>query len=236
MALLEVACFDPKHAILAFEAGADRIELCENREAGGTTPPLVWLTSIKSRITVPILVMIRPRGGDFDYSDAEYEQMKTAIEVFKPFADGYVFGILDQDRKVHVAKNVELVRLAHPLPCTFHRAFDETPDPFEAFEDVSSAGFRAILSSGCAATASAGNQILAQLVEMSNGTRERITVMPGGGVRSKNIAAMKAYTRATIFHSAGILEGMASPSADEIRGMKHLLRTPITSLPPPMSC
>lgn len=220
MALLEVACFSPEHAILAHEAGADRIELCDDREAGGTTPPLLWLTTVRRHVTVPIFVMIRPRGGDFHYSKLEFARMKADIREFKPLADGYVFGMLKEDRKVDRAHTAELVELAHPLPCTFHRAFDDTPDTFEAFEDVISTGCRAILTSGGAATALAGVEVLAQLIRMSQG---RITVMPGGSVRAKNINSLKGYTRATVLHSSGVLNGEDKPSADEIRAMKELL-------------
>lgn len=229
MALLEVACFSPEHAILAHEADADRIELCDDREAGGTTPPLSWLATVKKHITVPIFVMIRPRGGDFHYSELEFARMKTNIQDFKPLVDGYVFGMLKEDRKVDMARTAELVGLAHPLPCTFHRAFDETPNAFEAVEDVISAGCRAILTSGGAASALAGIEVLAQLIRMSQG---RITIMPGGSIRAKNIATLAAHTRATIFHSSGILKGVEQPSADEIRAMKQLLSDKQVTLAP----
>lgn len=227
MALLEVACFDPQHAILAYEAGADRIELCDDRDAGGTTPPLTWLTTVKNHVTVPVFVMIRPRGGDFHYTDKEFARMKAEIHGFKSIADGFVFGMLDAQRKVDVAKTAELVRLAHPLPCTFHRAFDETSDTFEAFEDVISAGFCAVLTSGGAPSALVGIRVLGQLVRMSRG---RITVMPGGSVRTKNIAMVKGYSRANIFHSSAVLKGTEEPSPDEIRAMKRLLQEPMLSL------
>ncbi|KAK5119774.1 hypothetical protein LTR85_007350 [Meristemomyces frigidus] len=229
MALLEVACFSPEHALLAYEAGADRIELCNDRHAGGTTPPLRWLTAIREIITVPVFVMIRPRGGDFHYSDQEFSQMKAEIQNFKGLADGYVFGLLNGEGKVDVARTGDLVGCAHPLPCTFHRAFDDTPNAFEAFENVISAGCRAILTSGGAASALAGVETLAQLVRMSQG---RVTVMPGGSVRARNIAMVKGYTKAEVFHSSGVPKGMEVPSADEIRDMKSLLQAPMAGLAP----
>ncbi|KAK0948890.1 hypothetical protein LTS01_025936, partial [Friedmanniomyces endolithicus] len=108
MALLEVCCFDPESAILAAEAGADRIELCDDREAGGTTPPLAWLRHVQRHVRIPVFVMIRPRSGDFNYTTPEFDRMKHEITALKPQADGFVFGILHDDRRVNVAWTAEL--------------------------------------------------------------------------------------------------------------------------------
>ncbi|TKA34083.1 hypothetical protein B0A50_00063 [Salinomyces thailandicus] len=222
MAFLEIACFAPEHAILAYEAGADRIELCDNKEAGGTTPPLDWLYKVQKHVSIPVYVMIRPRGGDFHYTDAEYAQMKNQIQAFKnQKADGYVFGMLSSDLKVDVARTAELIRLAHLLPCTFHKAFDEAADAFEAFEDVIEAGFSTILTSGGAASAMAGIDVLGQLVRMSR--MREIAIMPGGGIRATTIAAVKGWTRASVFHSAAVPNGAQKPCAKEIRLMKELI-------------
>lgn len=229
MALLEVACFSPEHALLAYEAGADRIELCDNRAAGGTTPPVTWLTAIKQTITVPVFVMIRPRGGDFHYSWQEFSRMADEISRFKGLADGYVFGVLDGKHKVDVARTAELVERARPWPCTFHRAFDETPDASEALEDVIAAGCGAVLTSGGTLSALAGVDNVAQLVRLSRG---RVAVIPGGGVRAKNIAMIKGHTGAAILHSSGVPKGSDLPSADEINAMKKLLQDPMVTLEP----
>lgn len=221
MALLEVACFSPENAILAFQAGADRIELCHDREAGGTTPPYEWLPLVNSQVTIPIYVMIRPRGGDFHYSDEEFDQMRADIDRFKPEANGYVFGILDIDKKVDTCRTAELVERARPLPCTFHRALDETADLFEAFEDVISTGCKAVLSSGGASSASGGVEMLGQMIRMST---KRITVIPGGGVRSKNVSEVQGFTKASIMHSSACLRGKDEPDVDEIRRLKALLQ------------
>ena len=221
MALLEIACFRADDAIVACNAGADRIELCEDREAGGTTPSLESLLTVRQHVNIPVFVMIRPRGGNFNYSDLEFNQMKADIDTFKPRADGYVFGILDQQHRVDIEKTAELVRRAHPLPCTFHRAFDEVRDHSQALEDVITAGCHAVLSSGGAQSAVTGTSLLSELIQRSRG---RITIMPGGGVRAKNVNEIRERTGASMYHSSGILNGMAIPEAGEIRQMKMLLR------------
>jgi copper homeostasis protein len=230
MALLEVACFNPDHAILAWKAGADRIELCDNRQAGGTTPPLDWVKAVKSEVHIPLFTMIRPRPGDFTYSTKEFAQMRAEIESLKSYADGFVFGILDPAHRVDKPRTAELVRLAHPLPCTFHRAFDETRNPFDAFEDVVKAGCSAILTSGGAASASAGTAMIARLVHMA---KDRpVTIIPGGSLRSKNAALIRGHTRATVFHSSAVVKGSEEPSAEEIRQLKACLQDPSICLSP----
>lgn len=220
MALLEVCCFNPESAIIASQAGADRIEFCDSQHAGGTTPPAEWLTHVKASVTIPVFVMIRPRGGDFCFSDAEFEKMKTQIDELKTAADGFVFGILDQQRNVDIARTTELVRRAVPLPCTFHRAFDETSDPMQAFEDVIATGCHAILSSGGAPSVNGGLSVLKALIERSQG---RIAVMPGGGVRSSNLASIQEATGANQFHSSAMNKDSGLADAEEVRLMKQLL-------------
>lgn len=220
MPLLEVACFDANSAITAWQSGADRIELCDNRESGGTTPGLETLRFLKKHVTIPIYIMIRPRGGDFNYTDHELEQMREDVDTFKPYADGFVLGILDTDRKVDTGKTSDLIKRAHPLPCTFHRAFDESQDHFRALEDVVSTGCRAILTSGGAPAALSGASVLAQLVQQARG---RITIMPGGGVRASNVHEIASLTKASAYHSSGIGNAQSQPSLQEIRGMKMAL-------------
>nr|POE47072.1 copper homeostasis protein cutc like [Quercus suber] len=214
MALLEVCCFSAESAILAGRAGADRIELCADRKAGGITPPRAWLTQVKQHVRVPVFVMIRQRGGDFHYSPREFEQMESQIDAFKPEADGYVFGILDVGGNVDVERTTRLVRRAHPWPCTFHRAFDATPDPLGALPAVIATGCQALLTSGGACSASAGVEVLRQLVEHAQG---RIQVMPGGGIRANNIAELRALTEATWFHSSCVLAGSERPDVAALR-------------------
>lgn len=225
--MLEVACFSVQSAIIAADNGADRIELCENQAAGGTTPPLAWLTEVKARVSIPVFVMIRPRGGNFEYTDAEYASMQADLETFELGADGFVFGILDRVQGVDIKRTAELVRLAHPKPCTFHRAFDEVMKPCDALEDVISCGCKAILSSGGQANAHEGVGGLSELVKESQG---RICIIPGGGVRAANLALIQSVTGATVMHSSCSSSNPSSalaaglPDVAEVREMVRLLR------------
>ncbi|KIW29509.1 uncharacterized protein PV07_05322, partial [Cladophialophora immunda] len=224
MALLEIACFNPESAVAASEAGADRIELCDNADVGGTTPPSNWLTDLRDKIRVPINIMVRPRGGDFVYSPEEFQEMKDVIISLKSVADGFVFGILKQDRTVDTARTSELVKLAAPLPCTFHRAFDETPDLFQALEDIVDCGSRTILTSGGVSSAIQNCDVLAKLVKQAD---SRIVVMPGGGVRSANIEELKAKTDALVFHSSALIAAQNVADAAEIKQMKVIVQPEI---------
>ncbi len=223
MPFLEVACFTPGSALVPQAAGADRIELCVDKDAGGTTPPMEDLLRLKT-INIPIYVMIRPRGGDFVFSQPDFEQMKADIARFKPLVQGFVLGILDSSHKVDVLRTADLVSRAAPLPCTFHRAFDETNDPLAALEDVIASGCSAVLTSGGAAEASLGADLLAQLVGRAGG---RIQILVGGGVRASNIDTLRTTTRAEGFHSSGIVDQGLVPDADEIRRMNVLLQRPV---------
>ena len=127
MKYLEIACFNAPSAVVAAAAGADRIELCADRSVGGITPPLSDLEALRPQVKIPVMIMIRPRGGGFVYSDEEFIEMKGDIERVRGLADGFVFGVLKEEGgvvKVDEERNLELVKLASPLPCTFHRAID----------------------------------------------------------------------------------------------------------------
>lgn len=220
MATLEIACFNPESAIDASEAGADRIELCDNQDVGGSTPPPQWLADVKARVNIPVFVMIRPRKGGFIHTDPEVQQMVADIDRLKSHVDGFVFGILDQDRRIDVEKTTMLVRKAHPLPCTFHRAFDEASEPFEALEAAIASGCHAILTSGGAATANDGTEILQKLVEKARG---RIDIIPGGGLRLENLSHIRKATGACTFHSSALAPDATLPDKTEIRHMKRML-------------
>jgi len=199
---LEIACFDVASAIRAARAGADRIELCADYDSGGLTPPTAWLEGLRASLAIPIHIMIRPRAGDYCYSPAEFEGMKTDILEYKALgADGFVFGILDKSNTVDMMRNKELVELARPLPCTFHRAFDCQADKAEALETIISLGFTTLLTSGVHGSALEGKEILRELVRLAAG---RIQVMPGGGIRSVNITELASSVQASWYHSAAI--------------------------------
>ncbi|SHF51226.1 copper homeostasis protein CutC [Chryseobacterium sp. OV279] len=219
MSKIEIACFNPESAIIAFENGADRIELCDGLSEGGTTPDFETMKELRAKINIPLFVMIRPRGGNFTYSEAELEQMKKELVQLKSLgADGFVFGILDQNDEVNVEQNKVLVELANPLPCTFHRAFDRATHLEDSLEKVIDCGFKTILTSGQKPNVSEGKENLKKLVELSNG---RIEILVGGGLRSTNIEEIREFTNADYFHSSAITDGGAFAIADEVVALKN---------------
>lgn len=213
--LLEVACFNLGSALIAQKAGAQRIELCENYKEGGITPSHELIKRIKKELSIPVFVMIRPRSGNFIYSDEEFEQMKKEVVFCKEqLCDGLVFGILTPDNKVDVKRSKELVELAKPLPCTFHRAFDEINDTNEALEQLCAMEFSRILTSGKAKSAVEGIDLIKELIKKAKG---RITIMPGGGIRSANISRLVTDTGAREIHTAAITDKSETANETEIR-------------------
>ncbi|MBG6187744.1 copper homeostasis protein CutC [Flavobacterium sp. CAN_S2] len=220
-AQLEIACFNLDSAVFAQDNGADRVELCTNRTSGGTTPDLELTKTVRDKVTINLNVMIRPRGGDFVYSDFEFEQMKSEILALKKLqVDGFVFGILNNDGTINEQQNVELVALANPLPCTFHRAFDGVKNKLEALESLIECGFKTVLTSGEETNVVDGIDVLAALVEKAN---NRIVIMPGGGLRSTNIGLLKEKTNAVFYHSSAIIDMGEIANPEEIKALKaHL--------------
>ncbi len=219
MSKIEIACFNPESAIIAFENGADRIELCDGLSEGGTTPDFETAKQLREKINIPIFVMIRPRGGDFTYSNTEFEQMKSDLIQLKSLhVDGFVFGILDENDEVNVEQNKELVELAKPYQCTFHRAFDRAKDLENSLEKIIDCGFKTILTSGQKPNVSEGKENLKKLVELSNG---RIEILVGGGLRSTNLEELREFTKAGYFHSSAITDGGAFAVADEVIALKN---------------
>lgn len=219
MSKIEIACFNPESAVIAFENGADRLELCDGLSEGGTTPNFETVKQLREKINIPIFVMIRPRGGDFTYSDTEFEQMKSELIQLKSLnVDGFVFGILDENDEVKIEQNKQLIELAKPYPCTFHRAFDRAKDLENSLEKVIECGFKTILTSGQKPNVSEGKENLKKLVELSNG---RIEILVGGGLRSTNIEEIRNVTKAGYFHSSAITDGGAFANADEVVALKN---------------
>lgn len=217
MAKVEIACFNVNAALIAQENGANRIEFCADMHLGGTTPSLLQTRELRDKIHIDLNVMIRPRGGDFAYSEAEFGEMKQQINAFKELGvDGFVFGILDADRGVNSVQNTELVALAHPIPCTFHRAFDEVADMHAALESVIAADFKTILTSGCRPNVDLG---LANLKELVSLAADRIVIMPGGGLRSSNLAHILSETHAHFVHSSAITDGGDTAVAEEVESL-----------------
>lgn len=219
MSKIEIACFNPQSAIIAFENGADRIELCDGLSEGGTTPGFETTKELREKINIPMYVMVRPRGGDFTYSEVEFDQMKNELIQLKSLeVDGFVFGILNENDEVDVEKNKILVELAQPMPCTFHRAFDRAKGLEDSLEKVIDCGFKTILTSGQKPNVSEGKENLKTLVELSNG---RIEILIGGGLRSTNIQDIREFTKAGYFHSSAITDGGQFANADEVIALKN---------------
>jgi len=183
----------------AERGGADRIELCENLAVGGVTPSLALQRAVRESVGIPVHVMVRPRGGDFLYTQAEYEQMIVDLaNASESGADGIVLGILRDDGRVDVQRTLRLIDRARPLPVTFHRAFDATPDLRQALEDVIAAGAARVLTAGGPGTAETGVEALAELRQAASG---RIEILAGGGIRSGNIAGVVQRSGVREVHS-----------------------------------
>lgn len=222
MAQLEIACFNLESALIAQQNGADRVELCDGIEVGGTTPNREVVESARKNLDIDLYVMIRPRGGNFVYAESEFHQMKSEILTMKNLnVDGFVFGVLTNDNKVDVEANKFLIEAAKPLPCTLHRAFDEVDDYGQALEDSIGCGFKTILTSGQKQDVTDGVEKLSKLVEKAN---NRITIMPGGGLRSSNIDFIQKETNAVFYHSSAITDGSETAVAEEIMALKSKLK------------
>ncbi|MDX6182287.1 copper homeostasis protein CutC [Flavobacterium sp. Fl-77] len=214
---LEIACFNFESALTAQENGADRIELCENMKLGGTTPNYILALKVREQLATKMHVIIRPRGGDFVYSDDEIVEMKQDIKQFKKLkVDGFVFGILNADGTVNTTRNRELVQLASPLPCTFHRAFDVVKDVEQSLEEVISCGFSTILTSGQGKSVVEGISVLKQIQKLS---KNRIVIMPGGGLRSANVLTIKEKLKPTFYHSSAITGNDETADPQEIKAL-----------------
>ena len=197
---LEIIGFDIESCVAAQQAGADRIELCAGPAEGGTTPSYGFIKAARKKLHIDLYVMIRPRGGDFLYSDEDFEIMKNDVAICKELGcNGIVTGILTTDGKVDKKRCKELIEIAYPLEATFHRAFDRVADPFEALEDIIELGFERILTSGLKPKAIDSLDLLSKLIKQSD---ERIIIMPGSGVTAENIITIAESTGATELHSS----------------------------------
>lgn len=192
-------CVDSVDAATAAEAGgADRVELCANLLEGGTTPSPGTIALACERLEIPVHVIVRPRGGDFLYTDAEFEVMRRDILAARDAgARGVVIGLLTADGDVDTARTAELVALARPLSVTFHRAFDMARDPYAALEALVGLGVHHLLTSGQEATALEGLDLIAELCWLAG---ERLVVMPGGGITPRNVGRILAASGAREVH------------------------------------
>ena len=196
--LIEICLEDVRSIIAAQNGGADRVELCSNLFEGGLTPSIGTVCTAMKYARIPVNCMIRPRGGDFCYSNLEFEAMKRDIEAFKETGvNGIVFGILMPEGDVDMERSREIVELARPLQVTFHRAFDMTRDPYKALEDLVALGVERVLTSGQEATVWEGADLLAELVKLAG---DRIIVIPGCGISERNFKRIREKIGAREYH------------------------------------
>ncbi len=196
---LEICVDTVESAIAAQEAGADRVELCDNLTEGGTTPGPGTIASARSNLTIAINVIIRPRGGDFLYTDLEYDIMRRDIEYCGELGiDGIVLGMLRSNGEIDIERTARLIELAQPMSATFHRAFDMCPDPMKGLEDVINAGADRLLTSGQKDKAADGIELISELVKKAG---NRIIIMPGSGINNSNISMIARTSGAGEFHT-----------------------------------
>jgi copper homeostasis protein len=195
---LEVCVDTIESALDAQNAGADRVELCGNLMEGGTTPGYGTIVSVRNNLTIDLNVIIRPRGGDFLYSDHEYDIMRRDIDACGECGiDGVVFGILRSDGNIDIERTARLIEYASPMSMTFHRAFDMCYDPLQGLEDIIIAGANRILTSGQKDKVSDGCELISILVNQAD---NRLIIMPGGGINDTNIGVIARTTGAIEFH------------------------------------
>ena len=222
--ILEVCIDSVQSALAAQEGGAGRVELCANHEVGGTTPPEELVRSVRSKISIPVHVMIRPRGGDFSYSDLEFQTMLHSVETAKALgANGVVFGMLDRHGNIDTAKSGWFVNIARPLSVTFHRAFDECRDLPSGMDVLKTLGIDRVLTSGGAGVILDNAGMLRELVLRSRGV---VQVMAGGGVTFDNISELLKLTGVVEVHALSAVLDAAAKVVDpnKVKRMVRLIR------------
>jgi copper homeostasis protein len=215
LTLVEAAVETLDSSLAAERAGADRIELCDNLSEGGTTPDGELVAAIVERIRLPVFVLIRPRAGDFVYSESEFDVMIRDIDLTRTMGiAGIVTGVLDANGGVDVKRTRSLVKAAGGLPVTFHRAIDSAADLPVALDDAIDAGVSRVLTSGGAPSAREGVEVIAALVKQSGG---RVSIIAGGGIREQNVREVIARTGAHEVHGRLIDEA-------QMRGLVKAVR------------
>jgi copper homeostasis protein len=195
---LEICCGSLDDAIEAEKGGADRVELCSALFLGGLTPSHGTVAEAKRRLNIPVMVMVRPRGGGFCYTEAEFASMLLDVDAAISLgADGVVFGILHPDGTIDIERSRELCARAAKVQRVFHRAFDVTPNPFAALEQLIDLGVTRVLTSGQQPTVPEGADLIRDLIHRAAG---RIEVLPGGGINERNLPYVLDRTGCTQVH------------------------------------
>jgi copper homeostasis protein len=210
--IIEIATTDYETTKAAVLGGADRIELCSALSEGGITPSFGLIQQCRKDFEIPLFPILRPRSGDFLYTEEEFELIKKDAMLCKQEGcDGVVIGFLNKDGGINKRWTQELVEIVYPLEVTFHRAFDRCNDPFKGLEDIIDAGCQRILTSGQQPNALQGIELIKKLVEAAD---DRIIIMPGSGIRTDNVKELADKTGAVEFHSS--LKGKRKSSMEYI--------------------
>ena len=197
---IEICCGSIQSAANAKAGGAVRVELCQGLIEVGTTPSYSTIEYAVKELGLQVFVLVRPRGGDFCYNELEIKTMDEDVEFCKRAGvAGIVVGFLHPDGSIDTELTRRFVKLAAPLPVTFHRAFDRCPEPLKALEQIIDCGCARILTSGCKPTAMEGADMLKQLVQQANG---RIKILAGSGITPENAAALKQQTGVPEIHGS----------------------------------
>jgi copper homeostasis protein len=197
---LEITVGTVEDAVAAEQGGANRLELCAALAVGGLTPSLGTLIEVKAAVALPVMVLVRPRPGGFAYGAADFRVMQRDVDLaLQHGADGIVFGILTTDGRVDADRSRHLLRQAGERATVFHRAFDVTPDPFEALEQLIDLGFRRVMTSGQEETAYNGAGLIAELVRRARG---RVEILPAGGINRFTVADVVTRTGCDQVHAS----------------------------------
>tara|TARA_Y100001958_G_C20992158_1_gene379245 strand:- start:105 stop:722 length:618 start_codon:yes stop_codon:yes gene_type:complete len=189
--IIEVCAESYEYAVKAEKAGADRVELCKDLYLDGLTPDFETAKRTIDSLNIPVFILIRPKEGDFTYSNEEFELMKSDIVKFKEMGcKGIVSGVLNEDNSIDIKRTKELVELSRPLDFTFHRAFDVVSDPLKEIENLIRLGVDRILTSGQKDKAIEGLDLLLELKRISN---NGILIMPGSGISNTNFMKFNSF-------------------------------------------
>lgn len=209
--ILEIAVDSAEGAIIAQANGADRLELCSGLELGGITPSTGLMQQVRNAVSIPIFALIRPRSGDFLYSQAEFETIIVdVLEAKRQNINGVVIGFLTENGAIDIEKTKSICKLAYPMEVTFHRAFDLCKDPMAALEQIFEAGCNRLLTSGQASSALDGVDLISKLVLQA---KRRIAILAGAGVRPNNVKE--------IIEQSGVFEVHTTAKAMVESGMKY---------------
>lgn len=218
---VEICASTYQSAVNAQKGGAHRIELCEDLSVGGVTPKRDLIIQVVKDIAIPINILIRPRRGDFVYSEKEFEKMLLDIEYCRSLGcNGIVSGVLKSDKSIDIQRTRQLIESSKPMKFTFHRAFDQTSNAFEALEDLLQLGVNRVLTSGQAMTAIEGIQALKQLKNRANG---KLDIVVGGSIRASNVLEFKKEGFKEV-HSSALLNDNEHSDLHEIKKLVSLIK------------